>query len=219
MIDALGLHDAFAIGHSAGGTDVLLAAAQRPHALRRILVIEPTMADPHEPEQRLELVPAHHTTLDGLARRRTTFPSHDDAVTRYRERGVFVGWQPDLLDAYVTDAFDHHPDGSISLRCTPPIEAAMLRRIFAAMEGSYTGERGTNPFSLVGRITCPALILTTEHSQPIYEQMAAVARRLIPRSALEHLDGVGHAVTQVAPDRIVVHAERFWHDSDPFDAG
>lgn len=218
VIDALELHDALAIGHSAGGTDVLLAAPQRPHALRRILVIEPTMADPHEPEQRPELTPAHHDTLESLARRRTSFPSHDAAVSRYRERGVFAGWQPALLEAYVTDAFDHHPDGSISLRCTPTIEAAMLRRIFAAMEGSSTGERGDNPFRSVGQIECPTLILTTEHSQPIYEQMAGVAHRLVPQSSIEHLDGVGHAVTQVDPDRIAARAVRFWHDSEPFGA-
>ncbi len=43
------LRDAYAVGHSAGATDILLAAAQRPEAFARIFAIEPTVMDPADP--------------------------------------------------------------------------------------------------------------------------------------------------------------------------
>ena len=218
VIDALALAEAYAIGHSAGATDLLIAAPRRPHAFRRIVAIEPTAADPERPDRRDELVAGHRDTLRRLPGRRTTFTSRGEALAHYHERGGFAGWHPDLLEAYVTDGFDRLPDGSISLRCTPAIEAAMLTRIFAAMEGTYHGERADHTFSALGRIDVPTVVVTTELSQPIYGQMACVAHRLIPGSSTHHLDGVGHAVAQVAPDRIAALAADFWQADPPHGA-
>ncbi len=46
MIDALDLRDVYGIGHSAGATDLLLAAKLRPERFTRLFVMEPTVMDP-----------------------------------------------------------------------------------------------------------------------------------------------------------------------------
>ena len=50
VMDALGLRGAYGIGHSAGGTDVLLAAGQRPDLFSRVMAMEPTIRDAALPE-------------------------------------------------------------------------------------------------------------------------------------------------------------------------
>ena len=210
VIDVLGLQDAVAIGHSAGATDLLLAAASRPAAFRRMFVMEPTVMDPAEPGVRAHLAPAHAETLDAFARRRATFPSRAAVAERYEGRGAFAGWQPRVLAAFVEAGFADVADGSVTLRCTPVNEVAMLRSIFAAMEGTYRTGEGANPFSSLGLVHCPVTVATTEHSQDIYKDMAAVAARLLPDVTQVHFDGLGHVAPMVDPVRVADEVIRCW---------
>jgi pimeloyl-ACP methyl ester carboxylesterase len=210
VCDALDLRDAFAVGHSAGATDLLLAAARRPEAFRRLFLIEPTVTDPDHPAQRPELTADHERFLAALERRRTSFPSTDDVIDRYRDRGIFEGWRPDLLDRYVRDAFEPTV-GGVTLRCTPAIERQMLLRIFAAMEGTYRGDARGNPFATLHDVECPITLATTERSAPVYGEMASEADRLLRDLTLIHFADVGHAVAQVAPERVADAALAAWH--------
>ena len=45
-IEALGLSNIYGIGHSAGATDLLLAAKLKPRRFQRLFVMEPTVMDP-----------------------------------------------------------------------------------------------------------------------------------------------------------------------------
>jgi pimeloyl-ACP methyl ester carboxylesterase len=53
VIEALELSDIFGIGHSAGATDLLLAARLLPQRFSRLFVMEPTIMDPHARGPRL----------------------------------------------------------------------------------------------------------------------------------------------------------------------
>ena len=46
VVEALDLTDIFGIGHSAGATDLLLAATLMPARFSRLFVMEPTIMDP-----------------------------------------------------------------------------------------------------------------------------------------------------------------------------
>ena len=46
VVEALDLTDIFGIGHSAGATDLLLAAKLLPRRFSRLFVMEPTIMDP-----------------------------------------------------------------------------------------------------------------------------------------------------------------------------
>lgn len=210
VIDALGLDGAFGIGHSAGGTDLLLAAPQRPHAFRRLLVIEPTVMDPDDPDAQRAAAAEHRAALDGMTRRRAEFAGRAEALARYDGRGFFAGWRPDVLAAYVRDGFDDRADGTVSLRCAPEREWRMVTHISAAMHGEYRRGDPGNPFGALRRIDCPTMLIATEHSQPIYGQMASTAAEMIPGSSSRLLTGVGHAVPMTAPERIAALALELW---------
>jgi pimeloyl-ACP methyl ester carboxylesterase len=204
LADALSLEGAYGIGHSAGGTDLLLAAPRRPGAFARLLLMEPTIMDPDEPTRDVASAPGPNPA--NRRRRWATFPSGQAAFDRLQGRGIFAGWLPDLFEAYITDGFDSLPDGRVTLRCTPAIEESMLRRIWAAMDGTHP----TKTFECLRQIHCPVLIATMENSNPRYTRMANIARRHIDNVTIEHLSGVNHAVPQVAPERIASLARRFW---------
>jgi pimeloyl-ACP methyl ester carboxylesterase len=205
LADALGLEGAYGIGHSAGGTDLLLAAPRLPDAFARLLLIEPTLMDPHEPTFDVASAPGPNPAI--RRRRWATFPSRQAARDRLQGRGIFADWHPDLLDAYITDGFGPLPDGHVTLRCTPEIEESMLRRIWAAMDGTHP----TETFEPLSEIRCPVLIATMANSNPRFTRMANIARRHIDNVTIEHLPGVGHAAPQVAPERIASLARRFWN--------
>jgi pimeloyl-ACP methyl ester carboxylesterase len=210
VIDALDLHDAYAVGHSAGATDLLLAAAERPRAFRKMFVIEPTAMDPAARGIRADMASFHGEALAGSTRRRATFAGRDQVIERYTGRGAFVGWRPDLLEAFVRDAFADEDDGSVVLRCSPAHEVSMLRRIFAAMEGAYGVPDEPSPFDAFALVTAPVHVVSTEHSSPIYRQMVDIVRRLVPGATSLHLDALGHTAAQVDPERVADEVLRFW---------
>jgi len=137
-------------------------------------------------------------------------------IGRYRTRDAFADWRLDLLEAYVGGGFHDLPDGSVALSCTPAIERSMLARIFAVMEGTYALPAGPGgartPFDALAHVPCPTVIATTERSAPIYGQMAADARRVVPGAVAHHIDGVGHAAAQIDPAGVAAAVLRFWTD-------
>lgn len=216
VIDALGLDGAYGIGHSAGATDLLLAAVARPSAFRLLFTIEPTAMDAAAPVRRAELDELHALVLGSITRRTTRFATRAEVVERYQSRDAFAGWRPDLLAAYVDGGF-HDVAGGVELSCRPEIERSMLARIFAVMEGRYTGPVGEsgNPFAALAHVPCPAVIATTAGSPPIYGAMAADARRVVPSAVDHHIDGVGHAAAQEVPDAVAAALLRCWDTGRP----
>jgi len=210
IIDELQLEGAYAVGHSAGATDLLLAAAQRPRAFRCIFAMEPTVMNQTAPKQRPLLQATREERLRRVARRRAVFPSFEQLFEDYRARPAFRDWQPELLQAYVRYGFEQQPDGSVSLRCAPQLEQAMLAHIFAAMDGTYRGDASGLPFGLLSQVRCPTCVATTEGSQPIFKEMAEEARQSLPDATAHHFAGVGHSVVQVKPDTVVLATRRFW---------
>lgn len=219
VIDALGLTAAYGIGHSAGATDLLLASVQRPHAFRCLFAIEPTAMDAAAPARRPERDEPHAAVLASIVRRTSRFAGRAEVVERYRSRDAFAAWRPDLLEAYVDGGFHDLPDGSVALSCAPEIERSMLSRIFAVMEGRYTGDGDGstvgNPFAALSEVPCPTVIATTAHAEDIYGAMADDARRVVPGCLVHHFDGAGHAVAQEDPDAVAAAALTFWDTGRP----
>ena len=208
VAEALDLTDMFGVGHSAGATDLLLAARREPRRFARLFVMEPTVMDPR-------VVRADRLSDNGIAyaqgvlRRQAEFDSAAAAFQRFRAAPAFADWSEDALWAYVRHGFETLQDGRIRLLCRPEIEAAMLRPIFEAMEQVYTGDRRGNPFASFSGIDCPVRVATAEKSWPIYKEMAARAVALIPGASQWRFEGVGHCVAQEAPALVLQALEAF----------
>ncbi len=95
LLDRLDADPLVLIGHSMGGTAALLAAAERPSRVRRLVLLDPVI---QPPERRGE---GHAGLAEGALRRRSDFPSREAALAAYRGRGAFRTWPEAPLADYV----------------------------------------------------------------------------------------------------------------------
>lgn len=208
VMDTLCLSDVFGIGHSAGATDLLLAAKHLPGRFARIFAMEPTVMDPRA-RRSAEFSDEHKIAVARTLRRRAEFASSSAALERLRAAPAFAHWTDRALRAYVAHGFAATPDGTVRLCCTPEIEAAMLVPIFEAMEQLYDGDGRGAPFENLADIDCPVRVSSAEHSAPIYKEMAARALTLMPRASAWRFDAVGHCAAQEAPALVLEALEAF----------
>ncbi|MBR0852845.1 alpha/beta fold hydrolase [Bradyrhizobium liaoningense] len=208
VIDALGLRDVYGIGHSAGATDLLLAAKLRPGLFTRLFVMEPTVMDPRTAHSG-GLSEESLSRVQGALRRQAEFDSRDAVFERYRAAQAFADWTETSLRAYVRHGFAALDNGRVRLRCTPEIESAMLRPIYEAMAQVYVGDARGNPFGSLAEIDCPVRVATAAKSGPVYKVMAARAVSLIPRVSTLVFEGAGHCVAQEVPAAVVEAVRAF----------
>jgi pimeloyl-ACP methyl ester carboxylesterase len=210
VIEALDLSDVFGIGHSAGATDLLLAAKLLPRRFSRLFVMEPTVMDPRANQGGSSpLSDRSAAAIQEVLRRRAEFDSAAAAYQRFRAAPAFAQWTEPALWTYIRHGFEQLPDGRVRLLCTPEIEAAMLLPIFEAIEQVYVGDERGNPFTWLPEIDCPVCIATAEKSWPIYKEMASRAAALMPAASQWTFNGVGHCVPQEAPVLVLQALEAF----------
>ena len=207
-IEALGLSNIYGIAHSAGGTDMLLAAKLKPMSFARLFVMEPTVMDPRAARAG-GLSDFATGAVQSVLRRQAEFENAEAVFRRYQAAPAFADWTASSLHAYVQHGFAAQQDGRVLLRCTPELESAMLRPIFEAMEQVYTGDRDGNPFAWLSEIACPVRVATAEKSWPVYKEMAARAVAMIPQVSEWRFAGVGHCVGQENP-RLLLDALRIF---------
>ncbi len=210
VLQALDLSQVLGVGHSAGATDLLLAAGRRPRGFAGLFAMEPTIMDPRSARPPgTSLGEASQLALQRAPRRRAIFDHPDAARERLRAAESFAHWTSASLSAYLAHGFESLDDGRVRLRCTPEIEAAMLRPIFEAMEQIHAGDPAGNPFLSLAEIACPVRIAAAERSPAIYADMAARARALIPHASQATFAGAGHCVVQEQPQVVLAAVQAF----------
>jgi pimeloyl-ACP methyl ester carboxylesterase len=207
-IEALGLSNIYGIGHSAGATDLLLAAKLKPERFSRLFVMEPTVMDPGAAHAG-GLSDFATGAVQGVLRRQAEFESAETVFQRYQAAPAFADWTASSLRAYIQHGFAAQEDGRVRLRCTPELESAILRPIFEAMEQVYTGDARGNPFAWLSEIACPVRVATAEKSWGIYKEMASRAVALIPAASQWTFEGTGHCVGQEAPELLLEALKAF----------
>jgi pimeloyl-ACP methyl ester carboxylesterase len=198
VIEALDLSNIYGIGHSAGATDLMLAAKLKPARFARLFVMEPTVMNPHMTRPDGKDV-SDLAAVQNVLRRKVEFDSAEAVFLRYRAAPAFEKWTESSLRAYIRYGFAPQPDGRVRLRCTPEIEQAILLPIYQAMEQVYGGDARGNPFGWLSEIGCPVRITTATDSWPIYKEMASRAAALLPAASQYSFEAVGHCVAQEAP--------------------
>jgi len=208
VVNALELRDVYGVGHSAGATDLLLAAKLLPGRFTRLFVMEPTVMDPRAARAG-GLNEESLARVEGTLRRRAEFDSAEAVFERYRAAPAFADWTETSLRAYVRHGFVSLDDGRVRLCCTPEIESAILHPIYEAMEQVYVGDARGNPFGWLTEIDCPVRVTTAAKSGPIYWEMTRRAVSLIPRVSTLVFEGAGHCVAQEVPGAVVDAVREF----------
>jgi len=126
VIDHFELAGAIGVGHSMGAHASVDAAALRPSAFERLLLIDPVIQDPEE----YETTGWNTNTVDGephpTARRKNRFASVHAMIERFKDRPPYADFHPDALQRYCEFGLVPASDGDgFVLACSPESEASV----------------------------------------------------------------------------------------------
>lgn len=202
VVDHLGLVDPCAFGHSCGGAVILLAEEARPGTFRSLYGFEPVVM----PDTARALMAENNPLAAGARRRRSTFPSAEEALANFSSKPPFAELDPEALHLYVEAGFEPVPAGeggdglAVRLRCRREDEADVFEQALFH-----------EAFGRLDTITCPVTLgygALTDAFGP--NLMAADAAR-IRRGRTEALPGVGHFGPLQRPDLVAASVLAAFH--------
>jgi pimeloyl-ACP methyl ester carboxylesterase len=175
-IDALGLSQAWVVGHSMGAATSLLATLDRPKAFEKAWVYEPIIF-----QREVERPVGSFDFIEAAKRRRSVFPSRNEVIARYGSRLPLNELHPSCLEAYVQHGFEQQPNAEVKLICDPILEARAFEQFL---------QDGWEKLPL---ITVPTRVAfgTDSDQQPLQSACEAIALRL-PRGETNPFEGSRH---------------------------
>ena len=185
----------WAVGHSMGGSAIILAEHARPGTIERAWTYEPILLRRAEAK----------TGPDGPAiaisarNRRATFGSRKEALERYASRPPLSLLDPRALAAYVEHGFADEPDGSVSLRCRPEHEAGVFEN------------HDSGAFEMIGELTIPLVVAASGDGGGPAEWVHSAADQF-PHLALVTYPDLTHFGPLQEPDRLAVDVSLFFMD-------
>ena len=144
----------YGIGSSFGGTVTAIAEARRPGTFARIALLDPPLHLTDEWLQQAGLdaavrARARPELVELARRRRAVWPSRDVIRQAWKDKPMFAAWAAEAFDLYVNEGFRDLPDGTVMLKCSPEVEAA----VFEATSPDL------NLFEVATAVACPALLV------------------------------------------------------------
>ncbi|WP_367127917.1 alpha/beta fold hydrolase [Saccharothrix sp. HUAS TT1] len=167
---ALGPGPLIGVGHSLGGTALLLAEARAPGTFDLITCFEPILATHHDP-----------AFAEAAARRRAVFASRAEALARYSTRPPLSLLAPDVLVDYVDSGLVADPDGGLRLCCPPSVEAQLFRTATSAPWREALPE-----------VRCPTIFLRGGESVVVTAESLAAACAELPAGRVREVPGLDH---------------------------
>jgi pimeloyl-ACP methyl ester carboxylesterase len=181
------------IGHSFGGTALMMAAADAPQRFERLLLIDPVLPSPSFFAQVRARAAENRDLSSGARKRRQVFASRAETRSTWAGRAVFADWTPRALDLYAEFGLIDRPDGQVELACPAAIEATIFEQAIHL-----------DAWKLAERVATPALILCAEKGnfgRAMYDEVSA-------RMGAARVADVptGHLVPMERPDLVAQHA-------------
>jgi len=181
---------ALGIGHSIGGSSILMASAERPDLFERTVLVDPVILAPNRGQVASAPDSPGNRLAEGARKRRQVWPSREAAREKWLKKELFAGWVSEAMDLYLAEGLADRSDGQVELKCSGEIEAA----VFEAT-GSF------DLWSAADRLRTPTLIEWAAHGhfpRATYEQIAAC----MANAQVCDIDA-GHLAPMQHPDRVV----------------
>jgi len=181
---------ALGLGHSFGGSSILMACAERPDLFERNVLVDPVLLAPPRGRAASAPNPRGDLLAEGARKRRQVWPSRESAREAWLQKELFADWDPAALDLYLAEGLADRPDGQVELKCRAEIEAAVFEATGA-----------TDLWSVAERARTPTLIAWARRGlfpRAIYEQLASQ----MADARVCDLDA-GHLAPMECPDLVV----------------
>lgn len=183
------------VGHSLGGTALVLAELARPGTFDSLMLYEPIIFPPWVPAGRHEQNPLSA----GAERRRDAYSSADEARAHLESKPLFAAFEARALDGYLRGGLRAAAGGGVELCCDRRFEADIYRMDLSGI------------WARLSELRCPVHIWCGGESrhmdalgpggstEALYAKMAGAAAGAATRSSagggavpLEVLGGLGH---------------------------
>ncbi|HEX2737730.1 MAG TPA: alpha/beta hydrolase [Acidimicrobiia bacterium] len=201
VVDDLGIAGApglVGVGHSKGGTALMLAEMREPGTFPKLWCFEPIFFPTDD-----ELPPHRDNPLTkGALKRRADWGSVEEAIESYSSRPPLNVLRADALRAYVEYGLRRQADGSFELKCRPEDEAEIY-----AMGIAHGGYRR------LAEVKCPVVVACGEHTDAITPALAEMIVARLPHGRVEVMTGLGHFGPMQDPDAIAASILRFSAES------
>ncbi|HPC85622.1 MAG TPA: alpha/beta hydrolase [Smithellaceae bacterium] len=184
------------VGHSMGATVSTIAASLFGVRPRGMVLIEPIFL----PEEFYSLTPSveGHPLASKSIKRLNYWQSEEDAHAYLKSRSFFTTWDDEILQLYKRFGMEKMPEGDMRLACSPESEAAM-----------FMGGWCCNPWPLLEKIGCPALVIEGEQSPNVAFVDLKRAVSLLPRGEFGSVPGAGHLIPMEKPGEITAILKNF----------
>ena len=183
VVDALELDRPAAFGHSCGGASLLLAEEARHGTFRALYLFEPVVV----PDLPVPFALEDNPLSTGARRRRSEFPSAEDAYVNFAAKPSFGVLDPEVLRRYVEDGFEVVPgadggDGrAVRLRCRREDEAEV-----------YVHGFNNGAFGRLGEVRCPTVFAHGEVTDSFGADAMAADAAEVPGATVASFPGLGH---------------------------
>jgi pimeloyl-ACP methyl ester carboxylesterase len=180
---------ALGLGHSFGGTSILMAAAARPGLFGRAVLVDPVVPPPNwadaDPERQLR----GNALAEGARKRRMLWPSRAAARAKWIDKEMFAAWDERALDLYLQEGMADRGDGQVELKCPGVIEATV-----------FESSRGLDVYSIAEQVRTPTRILWASGGQFPRVAHEELASRMAVADVRD-LDA-GHLAVMERPERV-----------------
>ncbi len=198
LIEKLDLERPFAVGHSSGGTTIVVHAEKYSGVIQRSVLIEPILPRPDWYE-----VPNTNPNLlaEGARKRRAVRPSRQEMFEAYQSRPMFERWREDILHMYVNEGTADRDDGQVELKCPPEVEAQFFEAVTEV-----------DAWPSLAEFTMPTLLLWGAESHLITRGYADQLDEALPNVVTVLVDGTTHFLPQERPAEVARLIQQFLSD-------
>lgn len=185
---------ALGLGHSFGGTCLLLAASEEPTLFGRVMLVDPPFPPPRALREQWQ--GRGNAMADGARRRRDGWADRAAARERWAGRPMFERWTADALDLYAAEGLAPRPEGGVALKCSPEVEALVF-------EGGHEIDLADRAETL----TLPVRFVWASQGNFPREHFEVLASSM--PDADVHSADAGHLMLMERPELVVAEALRF----------
>ena len=190
VIDYLDLSQVYGFEHSCGGASLLLAEEARPHTFAALYCYEPVIFPSDTP-----MPPGKdgNHLAQGALRRRTSFPTRQEAYDNFSSKEPFNKFTDECLDLYIDNGFWKTPKGTLHLKCDRKDESAV-----------YSLGMSHDAYRHLHEVSCPVTLACGAEDVFLGPDVQKIFLDRLPDAQLEVFDGLGHFGPVQDPERIAM---------------
>jgi pimeloyl-ACP methyl ester carboxylesterase len=195
----------YALGHSFGGVLTALINSRADSPFSQVVLLDPVLFPPYllNSMRILDKIGLYRKNpyAKKALNRRQQWPQRSEVEAYLTDRGMFKGWAPSALHAYIDHALHHRPDG-ISLKCQPSREA----EIFSSFPAKLWTE--------LAKPCSPTLLLYGDQTYPFVPKAVKRWQRINPAITAKLVPG-GHCFMQQHPEQTACQLLQYWDLPSP----